>query len=193
MNELHEIMNFVKNIESIGDEIIKQPKVHRFETFDLLEHNNFNIDIRQVPVFDEIFEDLNRKKNNCIYWFNLESDECAKEINCLLDINREELNKLRRVVPPKNRNENSKTLYVGIRRGGIRQKDNLTNISGRIIQHLGYYDKGSTQGLQLVHWANQSNKTILLNVVELANIPNEYLDAIEKIVAHRLKPLCGKH
>jgi len=186
--------NIKTNLEKIGEKIIEKSKVYKFKTSDLPEHNNFMTDIRHAsPIFEKIFKELDLKTNNCIYWFDLVNNENAKEINSLLDIKREELKKNKRVIPPKNINVNSKTLYVGIRRGGVRRRDKLSNISGRIIQHLGYYEKGSTQGLQLVHWANQANKTIFLNVVELINIPNEYLNAIENIVAYKLKPLCGKH
>ena len=67
--------------------IIKKSKVYPFETSDLLDHNNFMTDIRQAPVFDKIFKDLDLKKDNCIYWFNLDNNKIAKEINSLLDIN----------------------------------------------------------------------------------------------------------
>jgi len=177
----------------IGSEIIELAEVYEFKTSDLPEINDFKTDIRIDPNFSRIFEELNLKTNNCIYWFNFESERKAAKINLLLDNNREELKDKFRVIPPPNKNENSKTLYVGIRRGGVRKRDKLTNISGRMIQHLGYYDKGSTQGLQLVHWANKANASIFLHVVELVDLPDTYLNVIEGIVAYKLKPLCGKH
>ena len=115
------------------------------------------------------------------------------ELNTLLDNNREKLSNQYRVIPPKNKNQDSNVLYVGIRRGGVRKRDQLSNLSGRIVQHLGYYERGSTQGLQLVHWCKGLDFDINLNVVELENLPNDYLNVVEKILSYHLKPLCGRH
>ena len=178
----------------IGKELISRATTYKFLTSELPEINNFKTEIRNDPFFCELFRDLDLKTQNCLYWFNLDNEKEAKEVNKMLDDNRELLRNMNRVVPPTNKNVKSKTLYVGIRRGGVRKRDLLSNISGRIIQHLGYYKKGSTQGLQLAHWIKSEKKAkFTLNVVELINLPNEYLNAIENIVAHQLKPLCGKH
>lgn len=97
-------------------------------------------------------------------------------------------------VPPHNNNTKSKVIYVGVRQGGVRQYDRLSNLSGRIIQHLGYYHKGSTGALHFLQWASGKNFDITLNVLEIG-IPEEkeYLYIIEKFASIALKPLCGKH
>lgn len=69
------------------------------------------------------------------------------------------------------------------------QRDQLTNIEGRIAIHLGYYAKGSTRGLQLSHWRGDSNCTVNLKVVEFIGLPDDYVNTIEKITAYKLKPI----
>lgn len=187
------IDKIINDFQNIGKTVITKSEIFEFKTSDLPDENIFNTDIRQVPVFRHIFQELNAKKDNCIYWFSLVSDKESEELVQLLDSQRKKLKIENRTVPPRNKNENSKTIYVGIRRGGFIKKSDLSYISGRIIQHLGYYKIGSTQGLQLVHWASKVNFKVFLNVVELKDLPNEYLNVVEQIVAYELKPLCGRH
>ncbi len=181
--------NFAIATNLILDEI----ETFNFRLNQLPPVNNFKTDIRKYKHFKDIFERLNTKEENCLYWFELETTELSVELNALLDKKRTELKLNKRVVPATNKNSNSNVIYVGVRQGGKRKRDGLTNISGRIIQHLGYYEKGTTQGLQLVHWAKEEDLLIKLNVVELNELPKEYLYVIEKLVAYKLKPLCGRH
>ncbi|WP_348661458.1 hypothetical protein [Croceibacter atlanticus] len=95
-----------------------------------------------------------------------------------------------RSTPALNKNTGSKYFYVGVRKGGKRKRDGLTHIAGRIYHHLGCYSKGSTSGLQLVHW---SNKTIRLSVLELPKGASKYLYILEKFYAIKLRPLLGRH
>ncbi|OCK42680.1 hypothetical protein BA195_13955 [Tenacibaculum soleae] len=185
--------NINKNFELLTESILEQSEKYEFNLNQLPNVNEFRTDIRQDENFKQIFSELNKKESNCIYWFECESIQIATELNNLLDSKRNELKFNQRVVPVINKNIDSKIIYVGIRRGGKRKYDGLTNIAGRIIQHLGYYIKGSTQGLQLVHWTEKKNLNIKLNVIEFKELPNEYLNVVEKLVAYKLKPLCGKH
>lgn len=186
-------MNIINTLDEIGSYIINSPKQFIFNTIDLPDVNNFNTDIVQHQSFSPLFYDLLEIKENCIYWFELESPEKCQTLLHLLESSRERLKQIPRVVPPNNSNMNSKCFYVGIRRGGYRKKDNFTNIAGRIGQHLGYYDKGTTQGLQLVHWAKEAKANITINYAQLNGIPNQYLNVLEGIIAHQLRPLCGHH
>lgn len=181
------------NFEILTNSILEQAETFSFNLKQLPHVAEFTMDIRLDKNFSSIFEKLNKKEHHCLYWFEIETSELATELNILLNKNREKLKLDQRVVPVMNKNTNSNIFYVGIRRGGKRKYDGLTNISGRIIQHLGYYVNGSTQGLQLIHWANKTDLDIKLNVVEFKELPNLYLNVVEKIVAHKLKPLCGKH
>ncbi|AWG26678.1 hypothetical protein [Flavobacterium kingsejongi] len=156
--------------------------------------NNKHKSIRNHERFKDLFVMLDTKVTNCLYWFEVENnnscDLLVKHLNEIRPILKEQF----RVVPVINKNNNSNVLYVGIRRGGFTEKWGLSNISGRMIQHLGYYEKGSTQGLQLAHWSLNSDIKIKINIIQFEEkFPNYYLEAFEKIIAHKLRPLCGKH
>lgn len=178
------------------DGLIAKAKTFNFNLNDLpdVQEYTHHKSILRHPKFESIFSELNEKRTSCLYWFELiDSEMCSGLIN-VLNSNRERLKESVRVVPVMNRNLNSNVLYVGIRRGGQRKYDGLSNISGRIVQHLGYYKVGTTQGLQLAHWAVDSGLDIKLKVIQFEEgFPNAYLEAFEKIMAYKLKPLCGKH
>lgn len=186
-------LNFNSTFESIADSIINKAVNFTFETSWLPEVGNYDFDIRENQQFSEIFDSLNKMKNHCVYWFSLETNQLCGELNQILDNKRGDLKIRNRLVPAKNKNQDSNVLYVGKRKGGIRKSDDLTNISGRLVQHLGYYEKGSTQGLQLAHWSRDLDYTIALNVSEFEDLPELHLSALEMIMAHELKPLCGRH
>ncbi|WP_291119948.1 hypothetical protein [Empedobacter sp. UBA7248] len=190
-NEITEEID--QKLENIYTYILTKKNTYKFNLSHLPEINDYTTNILEAIHFDEIFKELNKKTHNCIYWFELKDEQKCLELNTLLDNNREKLSDQYRVIPPKNKNQDSNVLYVGIRRGGVRKRDQLSNLSGRIVQHLGYYERGSTQGLQLVHWCKGLDFDINLNVVELENLPNDYLNVVEKILSYHLKPLCGRH
>lgn len=179
-------------------------KPYSFNLKELPFHDNYNINIRKYKTFESIFESLNNKTNDCIYWFSTESVNQAIMLKNELNKKRESLKDVpdSRKVPVDNNNKNSKVLYLGVKKGGCRQytvknrkrvPDKLSFIAGRIIHHLGFYIKGSTQGLQLVHWAKDFDINITLNVLELNEKNSPYLYIIEKMYAIKLKPVLGKH
>jgi len=172
-------------------------KISTFNTKNLPDHNKYSIHINTVPEFRHLFEKLDTiKRNNCLYWFELESKEKALELNALLDNYRSKKGTPEyKAVPATNRNDNSNVLYVGIRQGGFRQSDNLTNITGRICQHLGYYHSEETQGLQLYEYAKGKDFEITLKVVQFDKLENQYLNIIEKMIAKHesFRPLTGRH
>ena len=182
-----------------------EPEQFTFNLNELPDHNNYRLDIRQFGKFLKVFNSLNSKTNDCLYWFSVPLKADAQKLKNEIDKQREPLKQQqdKRVVPAKNNNIDSNILYVGVRKGGCREytiinrkrvPDELSNIAGRIIQHLGYYIKGTTQGLQLVHWAKMFNIQATLNVIEFQHLQNkEYLYIIEKLYAIKLKPILGKH
>lgn len=186
-----EIQAIQRNFEALANIAIKEAETYVFN-LNKLPSVNYDEYIGDSAYFKTMFKQLNTKQNNCLYWFELESEVLAIELNNLLDTKREELKQKKRVVPVKNSNTHSKVLYVGIRRGK-QKKSKRTNISERIRQHLGYYKTGATQGLQLVHWAKDTDVEIKLHVIEFNGLDNAYLNALEKIIADRLTPLCGRH
>lgn len=176
----------------LAENVISAAKSYSIKLKDLPEVH-LKLDIRNHSYFKTIFTELDQKKKHCLYWFEFDTNESSTTINNLLNESRISLSERMRVVPVKNLNSESNVLYVGIRRGGNRKYDNLSNISGRLIQHLGYYHVGSTQGLQFAYWANKSDIELNFKVVEFENLPNLYLEMLEKLIAYKLKPLCGKH
>jgi len=166
----------------------------KFNIKDLPDCQNFNHSPNLDPRFRYLFEELDTMDKSCLYWFKVQNEEKAAELNN--KINKYRLNRGLdgyRSIPATNKNERGTILYVGIRRGG-KTKYGLTNIVGRINQHLGYYKTATTQGLQLIHCAKNFDCEITLNVVQFEDLQNNmYLNIIEKKVAQRLKPLCGRH
>ncbi|QKJ63231.1 hypothetical protein [Flavobacterium sp. M31R6] len=182
-----------QKFEELACEIINEAETFSFNLSDLPEIADYKISIRNDNVFGEILSNLDKKINNCIYWFETENNDSCNNLQKLLDGQRENLSLNARTVPVKNRNKDSNVLYVGIRRGGLTKKYNMSHLSGRIKVHLGYYNVGSTQGLQFAHWARNIDCKINLKVVQFEELPNEYLNTVEKILAFKLKPLIGKH
>ena len=167
-----------------------------FNTQNLPDHLGYryfpNIDdkFREI-IFDKLY---NIRENHCLYWFELENHEKANEFNTLLCDYRKNVENINyKKVPVKNNNRDSKILYLGVRQGGYRKRDNLTNIAGRILQHLGYYDKKTTQGLQLYEYARHKDFKITLKVIEFKGIEPYCLNVLEKLLAKKMKPLSGTH
>lgn len=185
------IQTLKNNAESFSFELSDLPDAYEYTpTPEKRDASNIRTHIK----FDAMFRALDLKRTHCLYWFELNDKiSCSKLIE-IQNNARLALGERQRTIPVRNMNCDSNVLYVGIRRGGFTKKWQLSNISGRMIQHLGYYYKGSTQGLQLAHWAVEAGHTITFKVVQFdKDFPDNYLGAVEKIMAHNLKPLCGKH
>lgn len=184
-------MNFNKSFESIGKHIAKEADSFTFNTSDLPHHKGFKTEIVLDSKFTPLFKLLARVDTNAVYWFEADSNLEANKLVAEFERIRDGLHK-RRTLPPKNKNENSPVLYVGKRQGG-KKKDGWTHISGRMVQHLGYYPVGSTQGLQLIHWAKNLKVKITIRVYQFEGVSNGNLKAIENILSDSLKPLLGRH
>lgn len=196
------IENQIEKIDTILNEIADNIFENRnndtfyhkleFNTNQLLDHEGYTKFVNREGELVSIFNDLNNiKENHCLYWFELENEELAYKLKLELDEYRD---KNLKTVPAPCQNKNSNVFYVGIRQGGYTKYNNLTNITGRICQHLGYYHKSSTQGLQLYEYARNKDFKITIKVVEFKKFnPTKYLNIIEKLVAQKLNPLCGKH
>ncbi|MEE1899565.1 hypothetical protein V1389_14545 [Flavobacterium rakeshii] len=194
-------MDFNKTFSELADHVIKEATGHTFNLAGLPPYDDVQpkiegvekVNIRLHGELIPLFQFLDSKENHCLYWFELEDNDSCMKLNEILNEKREALRPFR-TVPCTNKNSNSNVLYVGIRRGGFTKKYELSNIAGRMIQHLGYYQVGTTQGLQLIHWAAESNLKVTIKVYEFEKeFPNHYLGSMEKIVAHKLQPLSGKH
>lgn len=168
-----------------------------FSTNSIPDHKNYSVNIQYYnDHYIKAFEKLNTNRvNPSIYWFEVEWDEECIRLKSLLLSKAQELKNQedKRVTPPQNRNKQSKVLYVGSRKGGYRKRDGLTNIAGRIIQHFGFYEKGSTGSLQFVHWCKTESVNVRLKVVDLVNMDNRFSTLIEKEISNQLRPLLGQH
>ena len=151
----------------------------------------FRFDQRYQGELGALFKRLDEIRTPVIYWFSSESVESAHAIKDQhLDFRSLRGVEHDRHAPAPNRVMESKIIYVGMRQGGFRKKDGFTKIAGRIYVHLGYYSKGSTQGLQLVHWCNAA---LQLHLLPLAHDVSPFLGGLEKIVAKHLRPVIGRH
>ncbi len=199
INIANEITKIDDIFKPIVNDIITKKLVDYSESFntkDLPDNNGFSIHPNTLPEFHNVYRPLDKKNNDCLYWFELETIEKAIELNNILDEYRLKYKKgdeSYRNIPAKNKNETSNVLYVGIRRGSEANNPKITNIVGRINQHLGYYKNQNTQGLQLIHFAKNYDFKLTLNVVEIVSTNSIYLNIIEKKVAEILLPLCGRH
>ncbi len=79
---------------------------------------------------------------------------------------------------------NTQTLYVG---------KVLKDIGGRMVVHFGYYDVGSTAGLQLVCWANEAKLKLHLHIYAFKPEMHDFVAPLEFHLAQKLHPLIGKH
>jgi len=193
--EINLINNKLKAIvEKITAKEVEGFYSKKFNTKNLKEYQEDRYSPNVDKDFRYFFEDLDNRENHCLYWFELENENKAIQLNNLMNNYRLKKGSPNyRTVPATNKNEESNVLYVGIRRGKGKPA-NLSNIVGRINQHMGYYKVARTQGLQLVHYAKGLDFEITLNVVEFKGLQNPmYLNLLEKMVADKLEPLSGRH
>ncbi|MDO6600642.1 hypothetical protein [Tenacibaculum sp. 1_MG-2023] len=172
-----------------------------FNTNQLIDHKNYTDYPNSKGDLVDQFKPLNIiKENHCLYWFELNSNEETIKINELLNNYRLKKDQLgNKTVPAKNTYKSSSkeeirnVLYLGVRQGGYVKSKKLTNIVGRLNQHLGYYKVKSTQGLQLYEYAKGKDFDITIKVIEFEGLNPKYLNIIENEVAKVFKPLSGRH
>jgi hypothetical protein len=121
----------------------------------------------------------------CLYVFEIVNDPTIPDIYNAFELAKHEVT-TRNFPAMKSNKSNSQYLYVGKR---------LSDVGGRMVEHLGYNYKRVNHGLQLAFWARKLNPPLILNVHILKFIPEmrPYLSAFETILANELKPMIGKH
>lgn len=186
------LKNFITKPQySIEDLFNEEITLHQFE-FDgsNLEEPKYNPEgkIDYAVSILHIINQIRYIDKPCLYWFETEDENKIPEL--LDNLNKFLLEFPNRKTPKPNKNKKSKCLYVGVRQGGLRKRDNFSQIAGRIVIHLGYYKVGTTQGLNLAYWAKAKLK---LNILELPSEASIYLNILEKMMAEKLKPLLGSH
>ncbi|WP_405223910.1 hypothetical protein [Dokdonia sp. Asnod1-B02] len=188
-------------LDGIISEILKAPKdkfkIGQFHTNQLFDPGTeFNSYPNTKPEFKHILAKLDDYYGDCIYWFETETTEDAIKLDNLLSEYRSKKqlkNSGYRAVPTTNKlAHKDKTFYLGVRKGKP-SKRGLTNIMGRINQHLGYYKNARTQGLQLYHWAKDADVTIIIHCVHFNQDLGPLLYVLEHKLANKLHPHCGRH
>lgn len=184
------VFNLAKNL----DPLFENPYTFKFQLSDLPPVMDLHFpDIRHLSPYQEFFHQLDQFTNDCLYWIKLDSLNHSQMVKDRYQDIGIHLHENYRVHPPLSRYDTSTCLYVGIRRGGIRERDGLSNIAGRMVQHFGYYDKGSTQGLQLAHWPDKMKLTISIHIVHFDDNLGILLKALECYAAHKFQPILGRH
>jgi hypothetical protein len=207
MNLEKETLQIEKQFKEIAKTIIQNKNNDRFyhkltfNTNQLIDHESYTVFPNSKGTLIDQFKPLNGiKENHCLYWFELNNNEETFKVNELLKNYRLKKSKLGiKTVPAKNNYKSSSkdeirnVLYLGVRQGGYVKSKNLTNIVGRINQHLGYYHVPSTQGLQLYEYAKGKDFNIVIKVIEFVGLNSAYLKIIEKEISKVFKPLSGTH
>lgn len=136
------------------------------------------------PTTSEFFKPLLEVSGPALYWFHVLSNHTAKDFLEMIPTLKKDID---RNVPAYKKgfcNWQSKVLYVGKVK---------SNISGRMVVHLGYYTNPNTQGLQLCYWAQSLNLKVRLNYIILPEALKEMAGLFERKLASNLCPILGKH
>jgi hypothetical protein len=125
MNITVEVLTAHKVLESISHKVISKTDERFSKTFkikNLPNHEEFNNDANTHEDSKHLFTELDQIECDSLYWFTLDTNEQAKELNNHLNTYRDKNKKGSkgyRCIPATNKNKNSNVLYVGIRGGGI--------------------------------------------------------------------------
>jgi hypothetical protein len=190
------MITLIENINKLNEafELILQNEAHLYRTeidCSKLAEPKYEMRFAEYDIqLQRIKEDLKEYNNPCLYWFSTETTEKASDLIEQLNLYRADKYTIKRKVPVKNNNCNSTIIYVGKSTAGKRKIDNQTKITGRIATHFGYSKHASTQGLQLQYWTKEK---ITVNILELPSELSDYLEVLEKLLAKKLSPLCGRH
>lgn len=143
-----------------------------------------NNDIRDSPIFKDIFCELRKSNGPTIYWIEIVSETDRSSIIDALKLYKTGYNPKATPALKTTINYKSSILYVGKVKG---------TFWGRLIQHLGFFKVNATQGLQLYHWTQNLNLILKVNILEFNSDMADILPLIEYTFAKRLQPLVGKH
>ncbi len=146
-------------VDTIANKIIADKNISKctykfpFNTKDLPDRITVDKNDYSIKGFETLFNDLDKKKNHCLYWFEINQEN--KRYVLLNMLNNYRAKKERTVPASATKKvycDNSHVFYVGVRRGYPNPNSNQqhSNICRRIYQHLGYYHTAKTQNPQLL-------------------------------------------
>lgn len=142
-----------------------------------------NLDIRESEQYGAFFAKIAQFDGPSLYWFEIVSDTPRAEI---LDALRSYGSKGERPIPSIKKLPplDTDVLYVGkVVKGSW----------GRLIAHLGYFNRKNVHGLQLYHWTRELNLQLRFHVYEAAPEMYDYMEILERRAAKELRPLVGRH
>lgn len=133
--------------------------------------------------FDETEGNINNFP--CIYVFELTNDSDKSRVIEAFQTQRKQEND--RTLPAlKTKIPDSNYIYVG---------KVQSEVGGRLVTHLGYYQSKGNHGLQLAYWVRKLTPSLKINVhvfrFDVEFTP--YISAFEVIMAKQLNPMIGKH
>lgn len=141
-------------------------------------------DCREHFLLKPFFDPIKSVESPVVYWMEIISDHSAEQLWKRMQSIKKESQQSFPSIRKKWNDLDSRILYVG---------KSKTDLSGRMVAHLGYHRNQNTQGLQLCHWANSMKLILTLNYIVL---PISFIDTVELFeneLARKLKPVFGKH
>lgn len=185
--------NFIFIIQEIGNQLTKaldnlndlcDQDYYSFQ-IDCGKLDDYNDkDIRRSNEYSDIFQKLEKMEGPVLYWFEIISDTDRELIRQKVTAYSKSSGSKVTPAMKKTFDQNSNTLYVGKVKGVF---------WGRMIQHLGFYNKSNAQGLQLFYWAKEINLKLKVNAISFDKSMADLVSVLELEVARRFQPIIGKH
>jgi hypothetical protein len=146
--------------------------------------NFLNKNILEHELFRDNFKQLMELTGPVLYWFEISSNHTAKQIIESFRSYHKQIGSRPTPALKKGVRPDSQCLYVGKAK---------RYFYGRVIQHLGFEQGGSSQGLQLYHWANDIGLKVKVHAYEFSPSMIELISVMEIELAKQMNPLLGKH
>jgi hypothetical protein len=142
------------------------------------------VDITKDEENQQQFRELMELKGPVLYWFEVTSNHTAIELREAIEGYKGQPNARRTPAFKRAFSPDSRCLYVGKAK---------RSFYGRVIQHLGFEQSGSSQGMQIYHWANDMRLKVSVHGFELAPAMIDLVSIMEIEFAKHMKPIFGKH
>lgn len=142
-----------------------------------------NVDIRESDEYGAFFKTIEQFDGPSLYWFEIVSDTSRSEMISALrqygESGERPIPSIKKIPPL-----DTDVLYVDkVVRGPW----------GRLIAHLGYFNRKNVHGLQLYHWSRNLDLQLRFCAYEAAPEMYDYMEIIERRAAKELRPLVGRH
>lgn len=179
------LINSAISLQSLANSITKESFKNRYSlAFDCeyLPELSAGESCCTEPGLDKYFATIQQINEPTVYWFTIKSHHDSKRVYVKMLAARKSVH--RKFPAQVEYRGDSKVLYVG--------KVN-SDLSSRLITHLGYDERPDRQGLQLFHWARKMGLKLELNCVVLKKELKDFIYFFEAQLSRELKPLIGKY